>query len=128
MTGEGKRQIMAFHCPGDIPDLQSLHLRVLDRSLGTLTACQVGFIQHEVLRDLCHRYPRINDALWRETLIDASIFREWVMNVGQRDAYSRIAHFIATRALKRLSRACSSKGESARARSSSSKTRPITSC
>src|SRR5688572_28045532 len=49
MTGDGNRLIMAVHCPGDIPDLQSLHLRVLDRSLGTLTACQVGFIQHEVL-------------------------------------------------------------------------------
>ena len=55
MTGDGKRQIMAFHSPGDIPDLQSLQLKVLDSSLGTLTACKVGFIQHEVLRDLCRR-------------------------------------------------------------------------
>src|SRR5215210_1677533 len=27
MTLPGKRQIMAFHVPGDIPDLQSLHLK-----------------------------------------------------------------------------------------------------
>jgi CRP-like cAMP-binding protein len=92
MTGDGKRQIMAFHIPGDIPDLQSLHLRVLDNSLGTLTQCRVGFIQHEALRDLCRRYPRLNDALWRQTLIDAAIFREWVTNIGRRDAYNRIAH------------------------------------
>ncbi len=92
MTGDGKRQIMAFHSPGDIPDLQSLQLKVLDSSLGTLTACKVGFIQHEVLRDLCRRYPRINDALWRETLINAAIFREWMTNIGRRDAYNRIAH------------------------------------
>jgi CRP-like cAMP-binding protein len=31
-TGDGKRQIMAFGIPGDIPDLQSLHLKVLDIS------------------------------------------------------------------------------------------------
>jgi CRP-like cAMP-binding protein len=92
MTGDGKRQIMAFHSPGDIPDLQSLQLKVLDSSLGTLTACKVGFIQHEVLRDLCRRYPRINDALWRETLINAAIFRRWMTNIGRRDAYNRIAH------------------------------------
>ncbi len=30
MTGDGKRQIHNFHIPGDIPDLQSLHLKVLD--------------------------------------------------------------------------------------------------
>src|SRR5918994_7550724 len=30
MTAPGKRQIMAFHIAGDIPDLQSLHLKVLD--------------------------------------------------------------------------------------------------
>ena len=35
ITALGKRQIMAFHIPGDIPDLQSLHLATLDHSLGT---------------------------------------------------------------------------------------------
>src|SRR5215210_6245769 len=53
LTGEGKRQIMGFNIPGDIPDLQSLHLTVLDTSLGTITPSKVGFIQHEVLRELC---------------------------------------------------------------------------
>src|SRR5919107_1785237 len=42
MTGEGKRQIMNFHMAGDLPDLQSLHLKVLDNSIATLTPCRVG--------------------------------------------------------------------------------------
>jgi CRP-like cAMP-binding protein len=92
MTGGGKRQIQAWHIPGDIPDLQSLHLKVLDNSVTTLTPSRVGFIQHEVLRDLCRRYPRINDVFWRDTLINASVFREWMTNVGRREAYSRMAH------------------------------------
>src|SRR5215211_5652123 len=83
VTAEGKRQITAFYIPGDIPDLQSLHLEVLDTSLGTLTPSKVGFIQHEVLQELCDRHPRIARAFWRETLIDASIFREWTVNVGK---------------------------------------------
>jgi CRP-like cAMP-binding protein len=94
VTAEGKRQITAFHIPGDIPDLQSLHLEVLDSSLGTLTPCKVGFIQHEALHDLCDRHPRIARALWRETLIDASIFREWTVNIGRREAYARISHIL----------------------------------
>src|SRR3954454_24810546 len=34
MTETGTRRTMAFHVPGDVPDLQSLHLEVLDMSLG----------------------------------------------------------------------------------------------
>ncbi len=90
----GKRQIMAFHVPGDVPDLQSLHLRTLDNSVGTLTPCRVGFIQHEDLRALCHAHPRIADAFWRATLIDGAIYREWVLNVGRRDAYAGMAHLL----------------------------------
>jgi len=94
VTAEGKRQITAFHIPGDIPDLQSLHLEVLDTSLGTLSPCKVGFIQHEALQELCDRHPRIANAMWRETLIDAAIFRDWTANIGRREAYGRIAHIL----------------------------------
>jgi CRP-like cAMP-binding protein len=94
VTGEGKRQIMAFGIAGDIPDLQSLHLKVLDCSIGTLTQCRVGFVTHDDLRDICTRYPRIAAAFWRETLIEGAIFREWVMNVGRREAYNRMAHVL----------------------------------
>src|SRR4028118_2333148 len=59
MAGDGKRQINAFHIPGDIPDLQSLHLKVLDISIAAITPCKVGFIRHEDVRRLCAVYPRI---------------------------------------------------------------------
>ncbi|WP_114943511.1 Crp/Fnr family transcriptional regulator [Microvirga calopogonii] len=94
MTAQGKRQIVSFTIAGDIPDLQSLHLKVLDNSVATLSPCRVGFITHEDLHDLCSRYPRITSAFWRETLIDAAIFREWVMNVGRREGVSRMAHVL----------------------------------
>jgi CRP-like cAMP-binding protein len=100
VTGDGKRQIVSFSIPGDIPDLQSLHLKVLDNSVGTLTPCQMGFITHDALRDICERFPRITAAFWRETLIDAAIFREWVANVGRRDAYSRMAHVLCEMLLR----------------------------
>ena len=94
MTAQGKRQIVSFAIAGDIPDLQSLHLKVLDNSISTISPCRVGFITHEALREICTRYPRLAAAFWRETLIDASIFREWVMNVGRREAYQRMAHVL----------------------------------
>jgi CRP-like cAMP-binding protein len=94
LTDQGKRQIVGVHVPGDIPDLQSLHLDVLDLSIATFSPCTVGFIQHTDLRRVCDRHPRIAAALWRETLVDASISREWLLNVGRRDAYPRMAHLL----------------------------------
>lgn len=32
--------------------------------------------------------------MWIDTLIDASIFREWLLNVGRREAKARVSHLI----------------------------------
>jgi CRP-like cAMP-binding protein len=66
MRSEGKRQILSFHIPGDIPDLQSLHLEVMDHSLGTLTETKVAFIPHDVVRAFVRAHPRLGDIFWRE--------------------------------------------------------------
>jgi CRP-like cAMP-binding protein len=89
---DGKRQILSIHIPGEIPDLMSLFLHVMDHDLTTLTASRVGLIKHEVLRDLHRRSPSVAEMFWRDTLIDAAMFREWIVNVGQRAAPARLAH------------------------------------
>ncbi len=91
---DGKRQILSIHIPGEIPDLMSLFLHVMDHDLSTLTACRLGFIQHETLRKLHRRRPNVAEMFWRDTLIDAAMFREWIVNVGQRPAPARLAHVI----------------------------------
>jgi CRP-like cAMP-binding protein len=94
-TEGGKRQILSFHVPGDIPDLQSLHLHVSDHDLASLNQVTVGFIPHEVLHTVTRERPRIAGALWRETLVDAALFRDWIVNVGRRPAPQRMAHLLA---------------------------------
>jgi CRP-like cAMP-binding protein len=94
-TDSGKRQIMSIHIPGDIPDLQSLHLEVMDHDVLTLSRCVVAFVSHDSLRVLTRERPIVAAALWRETLIDAAVFREWIVNIGRRPAEGRMAHFIA---------------------------------
>jgi CRP-like cAMP-binding protein len=89
---EGDVQITCFHLPGDMPDLQSLHLTTLDSDIRALTDCQLAFMTHQDLRRLCDRHPRLAALLWRTTLVDAAIYREWVVNVGQRPAINRVAH------------------------------------
>jgi CRP-like cAMP-binding protein len=99
-TDSGKRQIMSIHIAGEIPDLQSLQLHVMDHDLTTLSRCTLGFISHDAIRALSRERPQVADALWRETLIDAAVFREWIVNVGRRAAVSRMAHLLAEIALR----------------------------
>jgi CRP-like cAMP-binding protein len=94
IAGDGRRHILSIHIPGEIPDLQSLHLDVLDHDLRALSAATVGLVSHDALRQLIDSRPRVAAALWRDTLVDASIFREWIV-VGRRPAATRIAHLVS---------------------------------
>ncbi|MEA1835274.1 Crp/Fnr family transcriptional regulator [Methylobacterium durans] len=100
IIGKGRRQIFSFHIPGDIPDLPSLHINTADHSLGTLTEATVALIPHDSLRDLIARFPRVAAILWRDTLVDAAIFREWMIGMGRRSALERIAHLFCELYLK----------------------------
>jgi CRP-like cAMP-binding protein len=91
---DGRRQIMSFQIPGDICDLQGFFLGEMDHAIGTLTRGRVAIIPHEVLLDLTETYPRIARALSQSMLIDAAIFREWMVGLGRRSAYARIAHLL----------------------------------
>ncbi|MCJ2057496.1 Crp/Fnr family transcriptional regulator [Methylobacterium sp. J-048] len=91
-TLSGKRQIAAFHVPGDVPDIQSLHLKLLDNSISSIGPCRVGFVQHDAMRALFQAHPRIGDVFWRISLIDAALVRQWILNTGRREAYPRMAH------------------------------------
>jgi CRP-like cAMP-binding protein len=93
-TANGQRQILSIHIAGEIPDLQSLHLHSMDHDLITLVPSTLGFISHTSLRSLTRAKPNVAEVLWRDTLIDAAIFREWIVNVGQRPAPSRLAHVV----------------------------------
>lgn len=94
MLSNGRRQILSFHFPGDMPDLQSLYLRTMDHSIAAITPARVAFIPHESVRTLIRAQPNVADALSRSTMIDASIYREWIANVGRRTALERVAHVI----------------------------------
>ena len=94
VTDEGVRQIVSVHVPGDFVDLQGAFLTVADHDVQALTRCDVAFIPREAVRSLVATHPQIAVALWIDTLVDGSIFREWIVNVGRRDARGRLAHIL----------------------------------
>lgn len=99
-VGNGGRQIVSIHMKGDLVDLHNALLGVADHGVQTLTACTMAKIPIAAVQRLSDIDPVIKDALWYDTLVDASIHREWVANVGRRDAPTRIAHLLCEFALK----------------------------
>lgn len=100
VTGSGNRQIVGIHVTGDMLDLQNLYLNVSDHNVQTLTRADVAFIPRTALVELALSRPAINHAFFVDTLIEASVFREWVVNVGRRDARSRLAHLLCEFAVR----------------------------
>jgi CRP-like cAMP-binding protein len=93
-TADGSRQILSIHMPGDFVDLEAALLRRSDHSIQALTRCEVAMVPVSAIQALVRERPFIAEAMWVDTLIDASIFREWLLNIGQRDARARIAHLL----------------------------------
>ena len=100
VTAAGDRQILAVHMPGEFLDLQNSFLDVADHNVQALTRADVATMPVAALRRLAIERPAVAHAMWIDTLIDAAIFREWIVNVGRRDSRTRIAHLLCEFALR----------------------------
>jgi len=94
LAGDGSRQIVALHIPGDALDFQNLFLDVSDHSVQMLTRAEVAFLTMRDLQLLARERPAVAHAILVKILVEASIFREWVLNVGRRDSRTRIVHLL----------------------------------
>ena len=92
---DGRRQIVGFFIPGDFCDLNVYILQEMDHTIGAITRVQYAAITPEEMTRLTSTRPRIAQALWWHELVDAAVQREWLLNIGQRSAYERIAHLLA---------------------------------
>jgi len=100
MTGTGTRQILAFQMKGDLLDLPNSMVDCADHGIQMLTAGHVASIPREAISHLADTHPAVARALWRDTLVDASIAREWMMNIGRRSARERVAHLLCEMACR----------------------------
>jgi CRP-like cAMP-binding protein len=100
IVANGARSISAVHMRGDIVDLQNSLLGLADHSVQTLTDCEIATISRAAILELAFSFPNVGMAMWYDTLVDASIFREWIANVARRDAASRVAHLLCEFAVR----------------------------
>lgn len=97
---DGRRQIMAYLIPGDLCDVQIFLFDQMDHSIGLLSDALVAKIPAAEMLELMDRYPRIERALLWATLVDEATLREWLLNVGQRNALQRLAHLFCELAVR----------------------------
>jgi CRP-like cAMP-binding protein len=99
-TSNGLRQTTAFHIPGDMADL---HSAVRPVGVGGMSAvCETTILRvpHAAIRALAARYPAVAEAFWRDCMLDAAVLMQWVVNVGRRDAQTRLAHILCEMAIR----------------------------
>lgn len=94
LTADGGRQIVALRIPGDPLDFQSLYLKTVDHHIQALTPVDLAFVPLHLIEKLAEARPAIARAILVDILIEASIGREWQLNVGRRAALARLSHFL----------------------------------
>jgi len=100
LTGDGGRQILSIHIPGEALDFQNIFLNVADHSVQMLTRGHLAIIPRADVQRIARSSAAIGHAILVNILVDASIFREWILNVGRRDAKSRLAHVLCELAVR----------------------------
>lgn len=93
-SADGGRQIVALKIPGDPLDFQSLYLERADHDLQALTRVELAIFSLKDLENLVAPRPSLARAVLVDILIEASIGREWLLNIGRRNALSRLAHLL----------------------------------
>jgi CRP-like cAMP-binding protein len=89
---DGSRQIHSFYIPGDAPSLESLQMDCIDSNLGAAVKSEVALIPHSDLHDLMQARPSIQKLFWKSTVVQSSLYREWLMRNSRHTADSAMAH------------------------------------
>lgn len=93
-TSAGARQLLGFCVAGDFLDLDSGLMGCAHDNVQMIGAGEIACISLDALTHLAFAHPIIGRLLWIDTLIHASIAREWILNVGRRDARTRLLHLL----------------------------------
>ena len=89
---EGARQIHSFYLPNEAPSLETLYMDYMDNSLCAVADSVVAEIPHEEVYRIIDERPHARKLMWRETLVQGAIFREWLMRNSKLPAHAAMAH------------------------------------
>lgn len=93
MLANGRRQILGYLIPGDLCDYHFAIANQPDHSVVAVTESSAARIPIRKFTEVIERYPNIARAMNLSTLGDTAVLREWLLNVGQRNAMQKLSHF-----------------------------------
>jgi CRP-like cAMP-binding protein len=94
ILSNGQRQIMGFVLPGDVCDPRALLFDRVDYSVAALRPLDAVLLPTEYFSGPIANSASLLRSLWRVSTIDDAIDRQWLLNIGQRNALERIAHLL----------------------------------
>ncbi|WP_304616684.1 Crp/Fnr family transcriptional regulator [Paracoccus sp. (in: a-proteobacteria)] len=90
----GQQVITALHVPGDFVDLHGFVLNGLTHAVVAVGPAEVEFIDHSELIEITRNFPHLTRLLWRATLIDAAIHRQWLVAAASLRSSAHLAHLL----------------------------------
>jgi CRP-like cAMP-binding protein len=94
LLADGRRQIVALMVPGDILNIDALHLRQTDLAVGSLTACMVAAVSLPAIRALAAERPGVAAALGWLGAVENSMLAERNTCLGRRSAREHVSHLL----------------------------------
>ena len=101
---DGNRLIYTFHYPGDLCGLHRFGSLEPDGdvTIVALSECLVGVIHtRDIDRALLQPHSKLGLAIWRAVMLEASILRVRMVNLGRRSALERVAHLLCEQLARR---------------------------
>jgi CRP-like cAMP-binding protein len=88
----GNRQICGLYLRGDAPGLETLQMPIADQGLSALVPSIVGLIPQRKVVELLAQFPNLQALMWRETLVQTSMLRVWLLRNSIKNAAGQLAH------------------------------------
>ena len=89
---EGKRQIHSFYLPNEAPSLETLYIDYMDNNVASVVPSRIGLISHDQVYRIIDERPEARKLLWRQTLVQGAIFRQWLVRNSNLPAQMALAH------------------------------------
>ena len=90
----GQRQIVGLHVPGDICGLAALLDGRVDHDTIALSPVSCIPVARRWISSIAADSEELSQALWWEMSRELAISAAWIVNLGQRPAYERLAYFL----------------------------------
>ena len=90
----GQRQIVGLNVPGDVCGLTALSDGYADHDMVALSPVSCLPVSRQWLMSTACESADLSQAVWRELARETAIAATWIVNLGQKPAYQRLAHFM----------------------------------